>query len=114
MDKEKREPRVMPGRVVPDKKVRANDAGFEMTPAVFAKLDGIKDPDMPAANKLTKQRIDKLFRMFCVHALSPREVVAAQWEECQTCILHDVKWRSKEGLITNLCYAYWFEDVLNV
>jgi len=74
-------------------------------------------PELPKANELSKQRLKKLFNMFCVHASSPRGEVGAQWKDCQSCILHQISWKTQkgkeEGLLTNLCYAYFFEDVLN-
>lgn len=67
----------------------------------------------PLANDLSKQRLKKLFNMFCVHRKTARGEVAAQWKDCESCILHQVHWLSNKGLLANLCYAFWFEGVLN-
>lgn len=71
----------------------------------------------PPANDLTKQRLRKLFRMFCVYNETPRGEVAEKWKNCESCILYQVHWLSQKGnekgLLTNLCHAFWFEGALN-
>lgn len=70
--------------------------------------------EKPAANSLTKQRIKKLFRMFCVHyelgmlGAHPKE----SHSNCSKCILRDIPWKTSEGQTKDLCYAIWHEDVL--
>ncbi len=61
----------------------------------------------PAANSLTNQRIEKLFRMFCTYT-------TVKVAHCDVCILHDIPWEDNKGHTKNLCYAIWHEDVLNV
>jgi hypothetical protein len=96
----------------------------DLTPKVritdedIAKLDGTEKLRC-RANSLPRQRLDKLFRMFCVYSLSPREVVGDGWRDCKSCILHEVSWLAKQPKqpgqerVVNLCYAYWHEGILN-
>ena len=69
----------------------------------------------PAANSLSKQRIKKLFRMFCVWievykvGLSPGKV-----EDCSGCLLREIPWNDSKGNRKDLCHAIWQEGILNV
>lgn len=75
----------------------------------------------PAANSLTKQRIDKLFRMFCFHSIVATPDMI---KECSGCILREIPWQHMVDVevaggidckveVENLCYAIWHEGILN-
>lgn len=71
----------------------------------------------PAANSLSKQRIDKLFRMFCIHRVEYKkdEPFPDVWEDCSACILYEIPWllKTANGHKRDLCFAIWHEGVLN-
>lgn len=70
----------------------------------------------PAANSLSKHRVDKLFRMFCFNSLCPRDAVdlnRLKWKDCSGCLLREIPWERKKGQVEDLCYAIWYEGVLN-
>jgi len=60
------------------------------------------------ANKLSKQRIEKLFRMFCIHRNTDTCPI-----NCNDCVLIDIPYITKKAQKKNLCHAIWHEDVLN-
>lgn len=82
----------------------------------------------PVANSLSKQRIEKLFRMFCVHIEDYKtdsypfphcEFLSKDFgtkdihQTCSGCILRDIPWQTKKDGVKDLCYAIWHEGVLN-
>lgn len=64
----------------------------------------------PAANSLSKQRIEKLFRMFCI---SKDIAIRRDFDTCSGCVLREIPWVAKDGKVENLCHAIWQEGVLN-
>jgi len=61
-----------------------------------------------AANNLSKQRIEKLFRMFCIHRNTDTCPI-----NCTDCILIDIPYITKKAQKKDLCYAIWHEGILN-
>lgn len=68
---------------------------------------------VPAANSLTKQRISKLLRMFCIYQDLIKEHKVIMYKDCSACILREISWKTKNGQVKDLCYAIWHEGVLN-
>ena len=71
----------------------------------------------PAANRLSKQKIEKLFRMFCVYTIEYKGGENLT-DDCSLCVLRDIPWVMKGSKITgnfrrDLCFAIWHEDILN-
>lgn len=103
--------------------VRITDADL----ADFDRKKIIATAKEPAnANKLTKQRIDKLFRMFCVHRGAYNEAgpTLIEVKTCSACILCEIPWQHMVDVevaggidckveVENLCYAIWHEGILN-
>ena len=71
-----------------------------------------------AANNLSKKKIEKLFRMFCIHTIEYEGgALYADDGNCCACILCEIPWmkypKSKSrDLPKDLCYAIWHEGVL--
>lgn len=88
---------------------------MKITDKNIAKLDSESIGKKPAANSLSKQRIEKLFRMFCFNCLCPRDEVdfnRLKWKDCSGCLLREIPWERKKGQVEDLCYAIWYEGIL--
>lgn len=66
----------------------------------------------PAANSLSKQRIKKLFRMFCSTKFSSSEF-SLLTIKCSGCLLREIPWNDSKGQRSDLCHAIWQEGALN-
>jgi hypothetical protein len=83
-----------------------------------------EESKQPAANKLTKQKIAKLFRMFCVHVVEYEG--GAHYggaEDCSLCLLRDIPFdvqvpracdKKTDIIERDLCFAIWHERILEV
>ncbi len=77
----------------------------------IAELEGVNSK--PMSNSLSKQRVKKMFRMFCFHSIVATPDMI---QDCSGCILREIPWRYELGVKSrteNLCYAIWHEGILN-
>ncbi len=65
----------------------------------------------PAANSLRKQRIRKLYRMFCEYLIVATPDMI---HDCSGCLLREIPWDDSKGQRSDLCHAIWQEGILNV
>ena len=71
-----------------------------------------------AANQLSKEKIDKLFRMFCIYTIEYEAgAIYAENGDCSKCILCEIPWvnypkNKSRDLPKDLCFAIWHEGVL--
>lgn len=74
----------------------------------------------PLPKNLTIKKLEKLFRMFCVHTIEYEADTYSPdtWQNCNECILRDLPFVMKGSEIVgdckrDLCFAIWHEGILN-
>lgn len=86
-----------------------NSDGATIDISRHSPISKTKSVKVVKANSLSKQRIDKLFRMFCIHRDNIDEIAL----ECSDCLLREIPWNTKNNQAKDLCYAIWQEGALN-